>query len=237
MYQKNNFSSYFVLAAILAYVINLTFNIWRWSQYQGYSTLAFDLQFAALGAYSLFCENEFLNTSLYYQVFIISLISSYRCIASIGVYIPNRYNTYFLSLGVVWNLLALVIHYKFSNFLVYILRYEIGFTIFSILINYIPILDYLNDVAAAGLALGFVFISYLNFFRISNLTSSLLFAYMVENGIRNMLSYIPYEIRAYMDLVNFNLLTGVFLIAGVYYRYKKNNIQGVILGMNCNGKY
>jgi hypothetical protein len=230
MNQKNNFSSYFVLAIFLAYVVDITFSFWSWGRYRDYSTLIFDLQFAALGVYSLFCQNEFLNTNPYYQVIVTSLISSCRCISCIGIYIPYRYDIYFRFVGIAWNVLALAIHYKFPNLLVYILRYEIGFTIFSISIIYISFLNSLNDAIAAVLALGFVFIPYLNFERIANLTSSLLYINMIENGLIAIRHYIPHRVEIYTDLINFNILIGVFIVASVYYRYKKNNTQGIILG-------
>jgi hypothetical protein len=235
MFQKNNFSSYFILTTILIYVLGSNFYIWRGNLNQSYSASTIDFQVAVIGAYFLFCENEFLNTNPYYQVFLISLITSSWCILCIQDYIIYSYNIYICFFGVVWNLLALGIHYKFPNLLVYILRYEIGFSILSILTIYIPFLSFVDDAVVAILAFGFIFISYLNFKRIANLTSTLLFTCMVGNGIIAIGSYIPYEIRKYAYLFDFGFLTDIFLLVGVYYQYKKNNTQEIILGTNQLG--
>jgi hypothetical protein len=230
MYQKNNFSNYFILATILAYVIGITFDLWRWRRDPGYSALIFDLQVAALGAYSLFCENEFLNTNVCYQVFVTSLITSYQGITSIQGIIGHRYDTYLHYVGIARSVLALAIHYKFPNFLVYIFRYEIGYSILFYSIPHIQGPYFTNQAVAASLSLGFVFISYLNFAGIVNLTSTLLFAYMLGNGVISIIAYIPSAIRGFDHSVAFGALIGIIFVVAVYCQNKKNISQGILLG-------
>ncbi|KXN65487.1 hypothetical protein CONCODRAFT_12913 [Conidiobolus coronatus NRRL 28638] len=230
MFEKYNFVNYLILATILSYALGLTLDIWKWNRDHGLSAFIFELQVAALGAYSLFIENEFLNTNSYYQVFIIALITGYQSITNIEHAINWGSNIYVHYLNVAWAFLALAIYYKLPNFLVYIFRYDIGFTIFTAVIRYAPVRFYYSDVIAAVLSIGFIFISYLTFARIANYSSTFLFSHMLVTGLITIINEIPYIFRIrHNSTITVSLVLVTFLVA-IYYRHKKNNTQGTLLG-------
>jgi hypothetical protein len=234
MFEKFNFINYLILATILSYALGLTLDVWWWNRDHGLSAFVFDIQVGALGAYALFIENEFLNTNIYYQVFVVALITGYQTITSIEHAINWGYNVYVHYLIVAWALLALAIYYKFPNFLVYIFRYDIGFTIFTAGLRFIPARIMYDEAIAAILSIGFIFIPYLTFARITNYSSTFLFSHMLAAGLITVINEIPFFFRLYPIFKFTAILTFIFFVASIYYNHKKNRSEGTLLGSNTH---